>query len=663
VPTQDDNRHLERSRQLTAQAQNLEAQYFAALAQRDVEDEKLRREGANVQIAHETVSLRSLQETEAVDGLGLANLQKARTQIQRDRYQQWISAGPNQNEKKQIDLLWRMRWQREKLISLDTQLAINAAGTNVSLYPWSWAGATLATHLLIGRAFEQADLNNMETQAQVSSIIASQERRQDEWQLQVDLGNKDLAIGDQQITLARDRVAIAGKESQIAKIQRDQAIDMLTFLSTKFTSREFYDWLQGVLAEIYASFLRMATATAQQAEAQLAFQRQQRMASLIKQNYWAAASDWNVASTIQNTPDRRGITGSARLLQDIATLDQYAFDSEKRLLNLNQTFSLARLFPIEFETLRKTGVLSFATTLGMFDEGFPGHFMRLIKKVRVSVIALIPPTLGIRAALSTGGLSRVVTGDPGFPTLVIRQDPQAVALSSPATSTGVFELDAQSDLLYPFEGMGVDANWVFELPPAGNPFDFDTLFDVLLTFEYTALSSSELRERTVKQLPSQMISDRSWSVRRELPDVWYDLTNQTSDILEVSLPLSKADFPAYLGKTSIEEVLISVRMVEGSTGDFTVNPSFIKSSGEVISALAAPAVQGVASSRQSGAANWRTTLLSDTNRTDASVSTWRFEIADAPGASFSLSQELKNGRVDDILIVMTFGGSKPAWPS
>ena len=654
---------LERSRQLTAQAQNLEAQYFAALVQRDGEEEKFRREAANAQIADETVSLRSLQETEATHGLGLANLQKARTQIQRDRYRQWISAGPNQNEKTQIDMLWKMKWQREKLIAIDTQIAINSAGASISTI-WGAVGAVLATGFHIGRAFEQGDLNSQETQFQVSGILASQERRQDEWQLQVDLGNKDLEIGNQQINLAQNRITIAAQESRIAGIQRDQAIDMLKFLSTtKFTSREFYDWLQGVLAEIYASFLRMATATAQQAERQLAFQRQQAIASIIKQDYWIAASGWNAASSVQSTPDRRGITGSARLLQDIATLDQYAFDSEKRLLNLNQTFSLSSLFPIEFEEFRNTGMLSFATTLRMFDEGFPGHYMRLIKKVRLSVIALVPPTQGIRATLSTGGLSRAVTGDPNFSIVVIRQDPQAVALSSPSASTGVFELDAQSDLLYPFEGMGVDANWTFELPPAGNPFDFDTLFDVLLTFDYTALNSSELRERTVKQLPSRMISDRSWSVRRDLPDVWYDLTNQTSDILEISLPLSKADFPSYLGKISIDEVLISIRMVQGDPGDFLVSPSFIKPSGEVISALAAGAVHGVVSSRQSGAANWRTTLLSDSNGPVASATTWRFELADKLGASFSLRQELKNNRVDDILIVMTFGGIKPAWPA
>lgn len=653
---------LERSRQLLAQAQNLEAQYLAALVQRDAEEEKFRREAANAQLADETVSLRSLQETEANDGVRLASLQTVRTQLQRDRYQQWISSGSNQNEKTQIELMWKLNYQRYKIAVIDANSATNSAAMSVGLVFWNWGGAAAATALNFARAGEQISANDLDTQAQVRAIIASQERRQDEWQLQVDLGNKDLQIGNQQISLALDRVAIAERESRIARIQRNQAIDMLRFLSTKFTGREFYDWLQGVLAEIYASLLRMATTTAQQAERQLSFQRQQSLPGIIKQNYWAAASGWDTTNSIQNLPDRRGITGSARLLQDISTLDQYAFDSEKRLLNLSQTFSLSRQFPIEFQELGQTGLLNFATTLSMFDEGFPGHFMRLIKKVRVTVIALIPPTQGIRATLSTGGLSRVVTGDPNFPIVVIRQNPQAVALSSAVASTGVFELDVQSDLVYPFDGMGVDASWTLELPPAGNPFDFNTLFDVLITFEYTALNNSNLRERAVKQLPARMVSDRSWSVRQDLPDVWYDLANQASNQLEVLLPLSKADFPSYPGSISIEEVLITVRMVNGNTGDFTVSPSFTRPSGEVVSGLAVPAVHGVASSRQSGAATWRSTVLSETNRTNASVSTWRFELIDPIDGSFSLGQELRNSQVEDILIIMTFSGNKPGWP-
>ena len=41
-------------------------------------------------------------------------------------------------------------------------------------------------------------------------------------------------------------------------------------------------------------------------------------------------------------------------------------------------------------------------------------------------------------------------------------------------------LDPQADILYPFEGTGVDTTWYFELPPAGNFFNFASLFDVVV---------------------------------------------------------------------------------------------------------------------------------------------------------------------------------------
>ena len=55
----------------------------------------------------------------------------------------------------------------------------------------------------------------------------------------------------------------------------------------------------------------------------------------------------------------------------------------------------------------------------LFDRDFPGHYLRMIKRVRVSVIALIPPTQGIRATLSSTGLSRIVIGGDVFQTVVV----------------------------------------------------------------------------------------------------------------------------------------------------------------------------------------------------------------------------------------------------
>src|SRR5262249_22787282 len=151
---------------------------------------------------------------------------------------------------------------------------------------------------------------------------------------------------------------------------------------------------------------------------------------------------------------------------------QFAFETNKRKLQLTKTFSLAKLLPLEFQRFHETGELTFATPMLLFDRDFPGHYLRLIKRVRTSVVALIPPNQGIRATLTTAGVSRVVINGATFQTIAMRRDPESVALTTPINATGLFELDAQSDLILPFEFTGVDTMWNLEMPKATNPFDY-----------------------------------------------------------------------------------------------------------------------------------------------------------------------------------------------
>ena len=97
-----------------------------------------------------------------------------------------------------------------------------------------------------------------------------------------------------------------------------------------------------------------------------------------------------VSNTNPQAPIVKGLLAPLRLLQDIYQLDQYAFGTNKRKLPLTKTISLARLVPFEFERFRETGVLPFSTSMEMFNRGFPGHYLRLIKRVRTSIIALVP---------------------------------------------------------------------------------------------------------------------------------------------------------------------------------------------------------------------------------------------------------------------------------
>lgn len=647
---------VERAKQLAGMAQQFEAQYLSAIERNEAELEKLMQQGFALELAGQTVELRRLGTAEAQTGQGLAVLQEGRSRIERDRLSEWLAMGDNFYEREQVSAMAAASDWRQVANVAQTVAAVASSGGAAAASAVKSFG--VASGFYAGAAVAQAVAGvaqglaiDKEAQAQFNSLYAARERRDDEWRLRRDLAAQDGLIGAQGVRLAEDRLAIARQELVMAEAQATHAAQMLAFLRNKFTSAEFYDWLAGVLAESYGFFLQMAAALAHQAELQLAFQRQEAPQRLIRADYWKLASS-------DGSQDRRGISGSARLLQDLYALDQYAFNSERRLLNLTQSFSAARLMPVELEAFRRTGVLVFSTPMSWFDDGFPGHYLRLIKRVRVSIAALIQPSVGVRATLSNTGLSRVVTADPGYPTMVIRQDPQSVALTSPSAATGVFELDTQSELLYPFEGAGVDTNWTLELPPAGNSFDYSTLMDVVVTIDYTALHSVDLRERVVKTLPRRAVSARVFSVKRDLPDVWYELANGNST--DIALRLSAAQFPSGLSNLRVQDIALAAKTVDGKDCAYQVQLQIDAS----VATSPVTAVAGTASSRQSGGRAWQAALaaLPEVGRVAQS---WTWLMGDAPGGgigdSAPILEQIRGGLVDDILIVITFSGLRPAW--
>ena len=402
-----------------------------------------------------------------------------------------------------------------------------------------------------------------------------------------------------------------------------------------------------------------------QAELQLAFERQEQPAGFLKSDYWRLANRSSTGSDSGN--DRRGITGSARLAQDLYSLDQRAFDTDRRVFNLTQAFSLSRLMPIEFQQFRKTGSLSFATPMSWFDEGFPGHYMRLIKRVRLSVAALIPPSQGIRASLVNNGLTRVVTSDLGFPTVVIRQDPEMVALTSPSSSTGVFELDMQSEMLMPFEGSGVDSTWFLELPRAANPIDFDSLVDVILTIEYTARYSAELRERVVKAMPTTASGVRTVSVRRDLPDTWYEMANGAAPTAIIAVTLGRTAFPLGITEVRVTEVSVSSVMTNGVDGEFRSDLSIVLADGTARKGAMLDSLGGIVSTRRSTGAAWHVDdrdnpVIEELPTIESGEEKWVFSLTNStmPG-SRPILKALQEGIVDDILVNFTFEGQRIAW--
>jgi hypothetical protein len=416
--------------------------------------------------------------------------------------------------------------------------------------------------------------------------------------------------------------------------------------------------MSGILEGVYRYFVQQATAVARLAEAQLAFERQELPPAIVQADYWDPPRDVLSASPADTaTPDRRGLTASTRLLQDVTRLDQHAFETDRRKLQLTKTISLARLDPFALQRFRETGVMIFGTPLTLFDRDFPGHYLRLVKRVRTSVTALIPPAEGIKATLSTTGISRVVVGGDLFQTTVVHRLPESVALTSPQNATGLFELEAQGhgDMLLPFEGLGVDTTWEFRMPRAANPIDYRTIADVLISIEYTALDSHAYRQEVLRDLDLSVSADRPFSLRQHFADQWYDLNHPqlVPHPMAVRFSTERRDFPRNVSDLAIQHVLLY--FVRPGDARFEVSVerfNFTPENGGGDAGGAATSVSGLISTRQGNAGSWTGVIGK------SPVGSWELVLPHTE----EVTARFSSGEIEDILFVITYGGRLPPWP-
>lgn len=652
---------IERAKQLVQLAGQIEAAMLAAFERRDAEAYNLLQARQNVQLARAGVRLQDLRIREAEGGVKLAELQRESAQIQADHYQQLLDGGLSALEQEALALL---------STSVDFQYAASAfsfaaAASHAVAAALSWSdftGSERASLLAAAASSTASGLSSLagawSTRSSIASARASYERRAQDWEFQRVLAQQNIRIGNQQVSIAEDHVRVVGQEREIAEMQHDHARDTVEFLTTKFTNLELYDWMSGVMEGVYSFFLQQATATARLAENQLAFERQQIPPAYIQADYWEApAEDGAGAGTSGQAIDRHGLTGSARLLQDIYQLDQYAFETDRRKQQLVKVLSLASVDPFAFQRFRETGVLPFETPMETFDRDFPGHYLRLIKRVRVSVIALIPPGEGIKATLSATGLSRVVIRSNGlFQQSLIRRPPESVSLSSPSNATGLFELTPQSpELLLPFEGMGVATNWELRMPRASNPFDYSTIADVLVAIEYTALDSFDYRQQVVQELDRSISADRPFSFRHQFADAWYDLHNpdQTATPMTIGWETRRQDFPPNVENLRIQHVVLY--FVRAGDASFEIPVTHLHFT-EVNAAGAigggSGSIDGVISTRRGNAGSWTPMIGKSV------IGRWELSLPNTA----EVRDRFKDEQIDDILLVITYSGRTPAWP-
>ena len=174
---------------------------------------------------------------------------------------------------------------------------------------------------------------------------------------------------------------------------------------------------------------------------------------------------------------------------------------------LTKAVSIRQHAPLALVDFRETGTFEVTLPEILFDMDCPGHYMRRIASVAVTIPCVVGPYTSVSCTVrllehsirTTPRASSKsdypkqddadsVDGDDRF--TVLRVPISATALSSGQADTGRHEI-ALTDRYRPFEGAGVVSKWRFQLPADFRSFDYGTISDVVMQIRYTSLDGGD----------------------------------------------------------------------------------------------------------------------------------------------------------------------------
>jgi hypothetical protein len=545
---------LQRALELCSEVKQLGAQLLSVLEKRDGEQLAALRASHEVALLKATMEIRNREVDEATitrEGLEEA----AKNAHEREKhYANLVEKGQrNASETEQVSQLDTAHdWQRWSQY-LDLGASIAYAVPDFDIGVSGWAGSPVAKLKYggknVGNALSAASkvlaiIASSHTYASNrASVIAAWERRADEWAFQ-----RDTAAGEQrqiakQIDAAKAREEIAKTAVANQQKQIDQSSEVETLLREKFSNRDLYTWMSTQISAVYFQAYQLAFDLAKRAERAFRFERALSTSTYVQFGYWDNL--------------HRGLLAGERLFLDLKRLEAAGLDQGKREYEIVKSVSLAQVNPMALMALKATGRCEVALPEAMFDVDYPGHYMRRIKSVSLTIPAVVGPYTSVNCTLTLLSSrirvdSKVAGGyeegedDTRFAASFAAV--QSIATSHAQSDSGMFDLNFHDERFLPFEGAGAVSRWRIELPHDTNAFDPETIADVVLRMSYTAREGGgALAEaaRGASIAPAQEGVMRAFSLRQEFSTEWFRFLHPEDAEAgqSMALDLSKDRFP------------------------------------------------------------------------------------------------------------------------
>ena len=361
------------------------------------------------------------------------------------------------------------------------------------------------------------------------------QRRTQEWVQQVNVAGYEITNIDKQILTQQIRINIANQEITNQQKNIDNSQEVEEFLRNKYTNQELYTWMEGQIQTLYYQAYTLAYELAKKAEKVFRFERGLTASNFIQFGYWEAAYN--------------GLLSGERLYIGLKQLE--AAYQEKRGYDYEVTkhISLRQINPMALLQLRETGTCEFSIPEVLFDMDYPGHYMRRIKSVSLTIPCVVGPYTSLNCTLrllehkfrtssiaktASDYLEKTEETDDRFSTLNVPI--ASIAASTGQNDSGMFELNFKDERYLPFEGAGGISKWRLELPAEFRQFDYDTITDVVLHVRYTAVDGGDKLKtpaaesvqayiKSVEDLSREEGLFAAFDLRHEFPTEWYKAMN------------------------------------------------------------------------------------------------------------------------------------------
>lgn len=349
-----------------------------------------------------------------------------------------------------------------------------------------------------------ASLKGMATVMQLKAQMDSHEsqraarksqmtRQLQERRLQANLAARDVTHTDRDIAVQRVRLAVCDKEIDAQRHQIERSAQVQEWHRAKYTNESLYAWLENSFRRAFYETYLLAMQLARRAEKAFLFETGTRTGNPLPASYLAQGGYWDTA--------RDGLLSAHNLFLGLKRLELASMERRPHDYELVKNVSLRQVDPLALLRLRRTGSTTFSLGEVLFDMDFPGHYFRRIKTLAASVYCIVGRYAGVNCELSLVDsrirVSPSTSGGGGEYACQGRDDPRfrvdrvpitSVAMTTGQNDSGVFELSLAGEQYLPFEGAGAaGSTWKMEFPSEIRQFDWNSISDVVLHVQYTAI--------------------------------------------------------------------------------------------------------------------------------------------------------------------------------